>query len=116
MGVLGPLPYPAGGVQAPGGGGYGDGSLGGATGAGRERQLGPHLVLALHDQQVGEVERRGVDPDQHLVALRNRLLNILEMQNLGWPVPVVDHGSRSPFFDSRSSRRLPRSSPTSAKR
>ena len=34
----------------------------------RERQLGPHLVLALHDQQVGEVQRGRVDRDQHLVG------------------------------------------------
>ena len=42
---------------------------------------------------VRSIDRGCVNPDQHLIALRNRLLDVLEMQHLGWPVPVVDHGS-----------------------
>ena len=33
-----------------------------------------------------------VDSDQHLVVLGNRPFDVLEPQNVGRPVPVVDDG------------------------
>jgi hypothetical protein len=40
----------------------------GVLGTGHERQRGLHLVLVLHDQQVGEVEAGRLDFHQHFPA------------------------------------------------
>ena len=44
---------------------------------------------------VRPVDGRGVDLDQDLVVVGDGPLDLLESQNLRWPVPVVDNGSHA---------------------
>ena len=47
---------------------------------------------------VGPGDRRGVDPDEDLVVLGHRPLDLFEPQNLRRPVPVVDDCSHAVHF------------------
>ena len=54
----------------------------GVLGARHEGQRRLDLVLVLHDQQVGEVEARGLDLDQHLAGLGLGRRQLLPLQRL----------------------------------
>ena len=51
-----------------------------------------HLILALDDQDVGEIAADGLDVDQYLAWIRRRIGN-LRVLHLGWLAPLGrDHG------------------------
>jgi hypothetical protein len=60
----------------------------------RPEQTGEHPGderLGLAHSAVGPVDRRGVDPDQDLVVLGYRPLDVLDPQDVRRPVPVADN-------------------------
>ena len=52
-------------------------------------------VLGAAEPTVRPVDGRGVDPDEDLVVLGHRPLDLLEPQDLGRAVPVVDDRSHA---------------------
>ncbi len=79
----------------------------GHFGAGSERRRRLHLVLALDDQRVGEIDAGALDGDAHLARAHVRFLDFLEYQLLGWAQFAADdslHRSSS-FVLSGSPRR-----------
>ena len=58
-------------------------------------ETGEPVLDAAHAHGVAAGDRRGVDPDEHLVVLRNGPVDVGDAQHLRRSVPVVDDGSHA---------------------
>ena len=51
------------------------------------------VEFGASEAAVGPVDRRGVDPDEHLVVLRHRPSDLFHSEDLRRPITVVDNGT-----------------------
>ena len=60
---------------------------------GRERQRRLDLIQALHDQRIGKVHRRRLDPDAHLAGARLGHRHVTHLQLIDRTVGIADQGA-----------------------